>query len=133
MRGQRRKEKIKLEGICYVLLQINKINPIAYKRHDLMWYPERAMTLLQCVQYRPYVKSIVTENPWLIACYDRDSVRLWSTKYNKKGEWVSPFDQTYGASVNSIMMGILGIKCTIPAMVLDGGEEIRKYIKKLES
>lgn len=130
---RRGREKIKLEGTCYVLLQTNKINPIAYKRHDLIWYPETAMTLLQCVQYEPYVKSIVTENPWLIACYDHDDVRLWSTKYTKKGEWISPNDQTYGASVNSIMMRILGIRNTIPAMVLDGGEEIRKYIKELES
>lgn len=130
---RRGREKIKLEGTCYVLLQTNKINPIAYKRHDLIWYPERGKTLLQCVQYRPYVKSIVTENPWLIACYDRDDVRMWSRKYKKKGEWISPNDQTYGASVNSIMMRILGIRNTIPAMVLDGGESIRKYIKELES
>ena len=90
------------------------------------------MTLLDCIQYQPYVKSIVTENPWLIACYDNDNIRMWSTKYSKKGEWVSPFNQTYGADVNDITHSILGIKTTIPAMVLDGGESIRKYIKELE-
>ena len=130
---RRGREKIKLEGTCYVLLQTNKINPIVYKRHDLIWYPERGRTLLECVQYRPCVTSIVTENPWLIACYNNDYVRVWSTEYTKKGEWISPFEQTYGGSVNSITMRILGIKCTIPAMVLDGGESIREYIKELES
>ncbi len=130
---RRRKEKIKFESMCYILLQTNKIHPITYNRYDLVWYPERGMTLLECVQYRPYVKSVVTENPWLIACYDYENVRVWSKKYTKKGEWISPNDQTYGASVNSIMMRILGIKHTIPAMVLDGGESIRKYIKELES
>ena len=130
---RRRKEKTKFEGTCYVLLQTNKIHPIAYERHDLVWYPERSMTLLKCIQYVPYVKSIVTENPWLIACYDREDVRVWSTEYVKKGEWLIPNDQTYGASVSSIMMCVLGIKHTIPAMVLDGGESIRKYINHLES
>ena len=129
----RRREKIKFEGICYVLLRTNKINPIAYERRNLIWYPETAMTLLQCVLYKPYVKSIVTENPWLIACYDNNYIRLWSTKYIKKGEWVTPTRQTYGASVDDIIRTILGIKHTIPAMVLDGGKSIRKYIKELES
>jgi len=133
MRGLRRKEKTIFEGICYVLLRTNKIHPISYERHNLIWYPETSMTLLECVQYRPYVKSIVTENPWLIACYNNDYVRVWSTEYTKKGEWVSPFEQTYGGSVNSITMRILGIRNTIPAMVLDGGESIRKYINHLES
>ena len=57
------KNDIVLEGMCYVLLQIEQVHPIAKMRHDLIWYPERAMTLLDCVQYKPYVKSIVTENP----------------------------------------------------------------------
>lgn len=129
---RKRKEKTKFEGTCYVLLRTNKINPIAYERHDLIWYPETAMTLLQCVLYEPYVKSIVTENPWLIACYDHNYIRVWSTEYNKKGEWVIPNRQTYGACTSDIMMGILGISTTIPAMILDGGELIRKYIKELE-
>jgi len=117
---------IKFKHKCYVLLQTNKIHPIAYHRHDLVWYPERAMTLLDCVQYRPYVKSVVTENPWIISCYDRDNVRVWHDG------WVSPNDQTYGASVNSITMRLLGIRSTIPAMVYDGGKDIKKLIKKLE-
>lgn len=127
-----KKDEINYEGTCYVLLKTNKINPIAEKRFDLLWYPETGMRLLDCVQYRPYVKSIVTENPWLIACYDREDVRVWSTKYKKKGEWIRPDDQTYGASVNGIMMCVLGISQTIPSTPLDGGESIRKLIRKLE-
>lgn len=60
-------------------------------------------------------------------------MRLWSTKYSKKVKWIRSDNQTYGASVDSILRRILGIKDTIPAMVLDGGESIRKYIKELES
>ena len=120
---------IKFKHKCYVLLQTNKIHSIAYERHKLIWYPERSMTLLDCVRYRPYVKSVVTENPWIISCYDRDNVRVWRPEYDG---WVIPNDQTYGASVNSITMCLLGIRNTIPAMVYDGGKDIKKLIKKLE-
>jgi len=113
---------------CYVLVQIDRvIHPIAHSRHDLIWYPERSMTLLNCIQYRPYVKSIVTENSWLISCYDREHVRVWNKEYG----WIMPNNQTYGASVNNITMTILGIRQTIPATPLDGGKEIEKFKDKL--
>lgn len=118
---------IKYTDTCYVLLQLEKFHPIAHKRHDLIWYPERGMTLLDCVQYKPYVKSVVTENPWIISCYNRDNTRVW----DKKRGWVTPNHQTYGASVNHIMMSILGIRQTIPSNVLDGGDEIKKLVDRL--
>jgi len=118
--------KIEYENTCYVLLQTNSIHPIAHKRHDLLWYPERGMTLLDCIQYKPYVKSIVTENPWLISCYDRENVRVWDKEYN----WIRPNDQTYGASINKITMCILGIRQTIPSVAYDGGKAIEKLIKE---
>lgn len=120
-------EPIIPEGICYVLPQVNVAHPITDQRHDLAWYPEREMTLLEQVQYRPYVKSVVTESPWIIGCYDHNDVRIW-----KDGEWVRPNDQTYGASVNKIMMKIIGVRQTIASTPLDGGTEIKGLIKKLE-
>ena len=122
-------ENIEFKGLCYVLVQIDKFHPIAKVRHNLIWYPERSMTLLGCVKYRPYVMSIVTENPWLIACYNRDNVRIWDKEYG----WIMPNHQTYGASVNSIMMTLLGVRQTMPSSPLDGGEAIDKLILKLES
>ena len=121
-------ENIEFKGICYVLLQIDKFHPIAKVRHDLIWYPERSMSLLGCIKYRPYVKSIVTENPWLIACYSREHVRIWVKDYG----WRSPNNQTYGASVNNITMTLLGIRQTIPSTPLDGGDAINALILKLE-
>lgn len=121
--------EIELEGVCYVLLQTNKIHPIAYRRHDLIWYPERGMSLLATIQYIPYVKSIVTENPWLIGCYDRSQVRVWE-KRGRKYQWVRPNEQTYGASNNMIRMSILGIAQTIPSCTYDGGEAVKKLIKE---
>jgi len=113
---------------CYVLLQIDKIHPIAHQRHDLIWYPERGMTLLDCIRYRPYVKSIVTENPWLISCYDVEHVRVW----DKQWGWKRPNNQTYGASVNGIRNHLLKIHQTIPSIAYDGGTEIDKLVSKLK-
>ena len=112
--------------MCYVLLQINNVHPIAYSRFDLMWYPERTMTLLDCVTYKPYEKSIVTENPWIIGCYRREFVRVW----DKKRGWIMPNRETYGASVNAITMTILGIRQTIPSAALDGGKLIEDLIER---
>jgi hypothetical protein len=122
-------EDIKHVGLCYVLVQTpNIVHPIVEHRHDVVWYPERALTLIDCMNYRPFVKSIVTENPWLIACYDREHVRVWDVEHG----WIRPNHQTYGASVNNITMTILKFSCTIPAQVLDGGEQLQKQINKLE-
>lgn len=122
---------LELEGHCYVLLQGDWIHPIAHRRHDILWYPERGMTPLECHQYRPYVKSIVTENAWLIACYPRDKVRvIYDEEGEHAGAWVRPDHETYGASHNSITLYMLGIQSTIPAMVLDGGDNIKKSIAK---
>ena len=123
------KEDIQLNGLCYVLLQIGKAHPIAKFQHDLAWYPERSLTLLECVQYKPYVISIVTENPWLIACYKQEEVRVWDSE---EQEWKWPQRQTYGASVNNITLTLLGINQTIPSCTLDGGEQVQKYIKTIK-
>ncbi len=116
---------IELEGICYVVVQTDKVHPITPSRHDLKWYPETAMTFLESVQYVPYIKSIVTENPWLISCYRQKNVRVWEKK-----KWTVPTINTFGASVNMITMNILGVDQTIPSMVL-GGNEIKKFITKI--
>ena len=122
-------EDLQLKNTCYVLVQTDVIHPIAHTRNDLIWSPERAFNLLECVQYKPYVKSIVTENPWIISCYQQENVRIW----DKERGWVRPRNQTYGASINWITMKLLRIRQTIPSTPLDGGEEIKKLIKELES
>jgi len=122
--------KIDNENKCYVLLKTNKIHPITYQRFDLVWYPEDRMTLFDTIQYQPYVRSIVTENPWLISMYKMENVKIWSIEDKK---WKTQHRQTYGASVNMIMMTILGITQTIPSGALDGGIEIQEYIKKIET
>jgi len=119
--------KLEYEGKCYVVLQTNVVHPITPFRHELLWYPERAMNLLDQVDYIPYISSIVTESAWLIGCYDREDVRVW-----REGEWRCPNHQTYGASVNNITMTILGIRQTISGMPLDGGQSIRAHKKDIE-
>lgn len=86
-------EPIQLNGHCYVLHRGNWIHPITHRRHELLWYPEIAMSLFKQYAYRPYVQSIVTENPWLITLYDREKVRI----VYEDGSWQLPQYQTYGA------------------------------------
>lgn len=123
-----KKQVIELLGICYVLVQTDAVHPITYQRHDLIWYPERAMGLLDCVNYKPYIGSVVTENPWIASCYPRENVRVWDEEYG----WIMPDFQTYGASVNKITMCLFGIRDTIPAQVMDGGKNLEKHKKNLE-
>lgn len=114
---------------CYVLPDLQKTHPITHDRFKFAWYPERGMSVVSQMSYLPYVQSIVTESPWLIAMYPRERVRVWDVDRG----WVCPDVQTYGASVNGIMMNVLGFRHTIPAMALDGGKALHEIVKKMES
>ena len=114
------------DGHCYVLLQGNWIHPIAHRRFELSWYPERGMTLTDQYLYRPYVQSIVTECAWLIGCYDRENVRI----VREDGTWGTPDTQTYGSSADWIQHLLLKIPSTVSATPLDGGRSMRTAIEK---
>ncbi len=120
--------KYELEGVCYVLVQTNTIHPIAHDRFDFLWYPERGMSLIDQMKYRPYVQSIVTECPWIIAMYDMDNIRVWDAERG----WVRPSRQTYGAEVSGILHEVMGFNCHIPAQVMDGAVALDKQIDELE-
>lgn len=118
---------------CFVFLQGNDANEEHYydlvresKNDNLILYPERAMTFADTVDYKRYVKSVVTENPFIISCYPKENV--WVLQDD---EWVHPNQQTYGASVNFITMSILQYSNTIPTSVL-GGEKFKDKVKKLK-
>lgn len=122
-----------LEGNCFVYVQGNETDIEKYyelvrlsKDDKLILYPERAMTLVDTVCYRPFVKSVVTENPWIISCYSFENV--WIIR---NGEWRNASHQTFGASVNFIMDDILGIDSSIPLMVLSGKKGIAEYRNKV--
>jgi len=100
----------------------------ASKDDTVILYPERAMTFTDAVCYRPFVKSVVTENPWVISCYDRNSV--WVVR---DGKWENPSEQTYGCSVNIITGNILGCNNTIPFGVIGGLEEIERFRDKIRN
>ncbi len=122
----RKQEPLELEGVCYVLPQAGTWHKIAEARHDMEWYPEQDMSMFEQINYRPYVKSVVTENPWIIACYDQDNVRVW-----KNDEWRWPNIQTYGASANRIQSKILRTPHTIPSCAMDGGKAVNKMLSDL--
>ena len=122
-----------LEGNCFVYVQGNEADIEKYyelvglsKDDKLILYPERANTMVDNICYRPYVKSVVTENPWIISCYSRDSVWMLVD-----GEWRNPDQQTYGASVDFIMGDILNYVGTIPIVVKSGVKGIEKYREKV--
>lgn len=122
-----------LEENCFVFIQGNEVDIEKYydlvrlsKSDKVILYPERAMTFADHACYRPYVKSVVTENPFIISSYPKKKV--WIIR---NGEWVNPSMQTYGCSVNIIMDDLLGTNTSIPLAVLGGVEEIEKYREKI--
>ena len=127
-------ENIKEKEQCFVFLQGNDANIEHYydlvresKNDNLILYPERAMTFADTVDYRRYVKSVVTENPFIISCYSREDVWIL-----QDDEWIHPDIQTYGASVNLITGNILQFRNTIPTSVLGGGK-FKDKVKKLKN
>jgi len=124
-----------LENNCFVYVQGNEVDINKYyelvrlsKDDKLILYPERAMTFVDTVCYRPYLKSVVTENPFVISSYNRDNVWLL-----EKGEWVNPSQQTYGASVNLITFSILNYNNTIPMVIVHGSKGIEEYKEKVKN
>lgn len=113
-------------GYCYVLPQVNEMHPIHFFQHDLILYPEKSTTLYGRVKYTPFVSSVVTEDPYVIACYDRKKVKIW----DEKEGWISPEDQTYGTSSDIILHNLLGVTQSIPSLIYDGGDNIDKQINK---
>lgn len=117
---------IQLKGHCYVLLQGNWIHPIAHIRHELIWYPERGMTLHDQYMYRPYVQSVVTECSWIVALYGVSQVFV----VDETGLWRHPDLQTYGASNEWITHAVMGIPSSVAALPLDGGRSFKKIIRE---
>ena len=127
-------ENIKEKEQCFVFLQGNDANIEHYydlvresKNDNLILYPERAMTFADTVDYRRYVKSVVTENPFIISCYSREDVWIL-----QNDEWTHPDIQTYGASVDLITYDILQFGSSIPTSVL-GGKKFKDTVKKLKN
>lgn len=63
------------------------------------------MIFMDTVNYLPYKRSIITENPYLITCYDR--LLVWILD---NGKWRNPDIQTFGASVSVITYDLLEYK-----------------------
>jgi len=107
--------KINKIGQCYVRVRNNEFHDILYYKNDLILYPENAMRFLDMVSYLPYVQSILTENPYLISCYDRKNVWI----LNDENKWINPDIQTFGASVSYITQEILKYGYEMPLLPLE--------------
>ena len=127
-------ENIMEKEQCFVFLQGNDANEDHYyelvresKNDNLILYPERAMTFADTVDYIPYVKSVVTENPYIISCYPKKNVWIL-----QNDDWIHPEIQTYGSSVDFITSSILQYTSSIPTAVLGGGK-FKDKIKKIKN
>jgi len=119
-------------GYCFVYVQGNDTDIEKYydlvrmsKDNLIILYPERSKTFAQRVTYQPYVKSIVTEDPYLICTYDRKKVFII-----RDGEWEKPEIQTYGTSVSFITDDILGMDSSINLRVKGGADEWLNKVKQ---
>ena len=121
------KGNIHWERNCYILMQGNWIHPHApIMRVEMIWYPERAMTAFEQYLYRPYVQSVVTENPWVISLYDRE--RVWIV--DEDGAWRNPPYQTYGGDFSHVVSHIMNFPSHVAGMPLDGGRAMKKVIRE---
>ena len=124
-----------LLGYCFVYVQGNEVDMDKYhdlvnlsKAEEIILYPERRMCFVDQVTYIPYVKSVVTENPWIISCYPKQYV--WRII---DGQWEHPEEQTFGASVEYITSNLLNYSHTIPMAIVSGKEGILEYRKKVKN
>jgi hypothetical protein len=124
----------KLKGNCFVYINGNEVDIEKYyelvrlsKDGLIILYPERSLTFVDTVCYIPFVKSVITENPWIIATYDRKYV--WIIEDNI---WVNPEIQTFGSSVNIITDDILKYRRSIPLCILYGKKGIEKYKEEVK-
>ena len=120
--------------LCYVFVQGNDKDEKTFydlvsrsKDGEIILYPERAMTFVDTVCYQPFVKPIVTENPYLICCYSRRNVRVL-----QDGKWVKPSMQTYGASISLITELLLGYHNSISMLPMGGVEAMEKFRDKVK-
>ncbi len=112
------------KGQCYflprglrvseVLVQIKEQCP-----HGAV-YPEHGMTMSELMTALPYVDTIITESPYLVALYDCSKVWTW-----KDGRWRQPNEQTYGASIEALTKKLFDNRISIPLAVVSD-EEVQK-------
>lgn len=116
------------ENNCYVYVRdLRNGNPVGeefifkHKNYVIM-YPEHAMTFTAKTRYIPFIKSVLTEEPFIISCYSREFVWVIDDDV-----WRHPDVQTFGASVSIITYDILGYEPSMPLLPLKG----IKYILNL--
>jgi len=122
-----------LEENCFVFIQGNEVDIEMFydlvrlsKDDKVILYPEAGGSFVSQVTYRPYIKTVVTENPWVISSYSRKNV--WVIR---NGKWVNPSRQTYGCSVGIISGDILGVRTSIPLSIFGGLDSINRFKEKI--
>tara|TARA_R110000851_G_scaffold167454_5_gene313098 strand:+ start:33 stop:461 length:429 start_codon:yes stop_codon:yes gene_type:complete len=97
---------------CFIYKRI-KDEKVPKSVKGVVLYPENLLTLEERMNYTPFDAPIMTEDPWLIASYDKSEVAEYSY-----GEWNTPDEQTYGSSYEYVAKQYLGLNSTIPKAAL---------------
>jgi hypothetical protein len=66
----------------------------------------------QLMTLKPFVSTVVTESPWIVALYPQEKVFIF-----RDGEWENPDIQTYGADIGRLTNYLFETKHTIPIAV----------------
>lgn len=121
-----------INGCCFVYIQDNEKDIEKYydlvrmsKEDLIILYPERSRTFAQKVTYQPYVKSVVTEDPYIICAYDKKNVFII-----RDSKWINPEYQTFGASVYGITDDILGLQSSINLRIKGGADKWLNDVKQ---
>lgn len=77
-------------------------NPVFNGKNNYITYPEQGYTLTELVCGVAFEEPIITESPFIISNYRRESVWIF-----RDGQWVNPEMETFGASFNRILSVIL--------------------------
>jgi len=98
---------------CYVVNPNEAYElPKVLNKENTLFFPEQSMSTQECfTTTRPRDFHIVTNSVFLVGLYTQVEVFIWD---KKKGVWVNPELQTYGASYLLIMMQVFGYTNTIP-------------------
>ncbi len=119
---------------CYVLHQGYYNDILRLKYDDVILYPERGLTMVELRCGVKYENSVITEDPSIIAMYDRKNVWRWVKDEDyPEGEWVNPDYQTYGTSHEILMDDLLYIRSSIPLRIMDSKsvEVLKEKLRKL--
>lgn len=120
-------DNLEREGKCFVLHK-GFYNDILRLKDEIILWHENGLSLLEQVCGLRYVKTIITESPYMICMYDRRDVFIF-----REGRWVNPDIQTFACSFDFILQDLLLLESSINISTISHKKmkEVKEKIKNL--